>query len=150
MPLQNRSGEVNKLTLNPIGERTPRTNIFLCLWLMKSTTFSSACNHSSFDHLDDRIDSICSSWYAEYAATFEFCSIFGWDFEKESKELLVAFASTQKRHGVTINQLCEWVSAIDRDTLLGTIPAPDFSALAQASEDAAADCVQLSLEMPDQ
>ena len=117
---------------------------------MKSTTCDSSCDHSSFDHLDNKIDSICSSWYAEYSATFELCSIFGWDFEKESKELLVAFASTEKRHGVTINQLHEWVSAIDRDTLLGTIPAPDFSALTQASEDAAAGCVQLSLELPDQ
>jgi len=73
------------------------------------------------------LDSVIGPWYEEYSSRFTLCSIFGWDFREKSKELLVAFSSTQEKHGITIEELCEWVHLTDRDTIHGTIPVPDFS-----------------------
>ena len=97
---------------------------------MKNASCCHSCDQPRLDCLGNKVDSICRHWYAEYSALFDLCSIFGWDFQKESKELLVSFSSTQDRHDVTTDELCEWVSANNRETLLGTIPVPDFTTIA--------------------
>ena len=105
---------------------------------MKNKLFTATGNCSdseSYSRDSEYIESLIAPWYKEYSACFALCSMFGWDFREKSKDYLVAFISTQKMHGITIDQLTEWVSLADRETIHGTIPLPDFSVLAQDSSD---------------
>ena len=81
----------------------------------------------------ESMESLIGSWYKEYSACFTLCSMFGWDFQEKSKDYLVAFLSTQEMHGITIDQLTDWVSLADRETSHGTVPLPDFSAFQDSS-----------------
>lgn len=88
------------------------------------------CNKVVLRKEVEHLDSLITPWYEEYSSCFTLCSVFGWDFKERSKELLTAFASTQEKHGITIEKLREWVRLTERDTIHGTIPVPDFSGIA--------------------
>ena len=99
---------------------------------MEKSSPESLREHSSqitFVKEVEYLDLLITPWYEEYCSCFALCSAFGWDFQEKSKELLVAFASTKEKHGITTAELCEWVRLTDRDTIHGIVPLPDFSCI---------------------
>lgn len=103
---------------------------------MKKSLLETFIDH--FDPVEfkkevEHMDSVIIPWYEEYSSCFALCAVFGWDFQVKSKDLLIAFATSQDSHQITIDELCEWVSLTDRDTIHGIIPVPDFSGIAWVS-----------------
>ena len=68
--------------------------------------------------------------FNEYSATFTLSKMFAWNFEETSKDLIEAInEKALEVFGFTPSEFSEWVEKQPRETLLGTIPVPDFSKL---------------------
>ena len=69
-----------------------------------------------------------SEWFQEYTASWELSKTFGWNFDERSKDLIQAINTTAASLGFTPDELAAWIEKQPRETALGTIPVPSFTA----------------------